>query len=92
MFRVSFIQHRPVVIKLSCAKFPHCLRKKEDILITRDEEFGAKKSVQTNLVRLTLLVTSPPFTGPRPNPFVLSIFTNLLFVYKLPCSSNFFGS
>ena len=38
------------VLKLLCGRCLHCTRKREDILITGDGEFGAEKSVQTNLL------------------------------------------
>ena len=43
--------------------------------IARDGDLGAKKSVQTNPDKLTLifLVSSSPFTTPRPNPSVLAV-------------------
>lgn len=46
----------------------------EDILITRDGELGASKSVQTTLVKPTplFLVTSSPFTASSPDPAVWS--------------------
>lgn len=43
------------VIKLSCEGYFPCTRKKEDITVTRAWEFGAEKSVQINLIKLTLI-------------------------------------
>ena len=53
-----------------------CQKKRKTFLsLTRDGELGAKKSIQTNLVLLTLifLATSSPFTAPNPNPCVVWI-------------------
>lgn len=56
--------------------------------ITRDEQSSQKKSVQTNLIKQTLifLITSPQLTTPRRNPLVSSIlykFTGLPFIFFL---------
>lgn len=60
---------------------PPCIRRSEDILILGDGELGAEKSVQTNLVKLTLvfLIISSPLTTPN---LTLSyqFFTHLLFL------------
>lgn len=62
------------VLKLPCEKYSPCSRR-EDILITRDGEFWAKKSVETNLFKLILifLVTSLSLATPNPYPSVLSL-------------------
>ena len=75
------------IIKLSCEICSSCTRRKDDILITRDGELGVKKSVQTNLVTLTLifLVSFSPFTTLSPNPYVLSI----LHKFIVSCSKRY---
>lgn len=72
-------------IKLPSEKYPPYSRRKEDILITGDREFGAKKSVQKYPVKLTLIfpVISSPFTTPGPNPSVLSIIHKFIVCKKV---------
>lgn len=72
-------------IKLPSEKYPPYNRRKEDILITGDREFGAKKSVQKYPVKLTLIfpVISSPFTTPGPNPSVLSIIHKFIVCKKV---------
>lgn len=58
---------------------------------------GQEESVQTNLVKLTLsfLSTSPQYTAPGPNPYVLSILHKLFLCLKgrkAFCSGHFFSS
>lgn len=65
------------------------------MLITRDEEFGTKQSVQTNLAKLTLtfLVTSLPFTNPNSNLVFSDLHTFTVYVFKtLKASFWYFGS
>lgn len=50
-----------------CKKHPLSTRRVEVILTTRNREFRAKKTVQTNLVTSSLITTSSP------NPFILLI-------------------
>lgn len=70
-------------IKLPCDRYPPCTRRKEDILITKDEDFGAYKSVQTNLVKLTLIfLFVSSFTTPGPNLFVWSILHKFIVCLK----------
>lgn len=57
-------------LTLPCDRHRPCPRRGKGILTTRAGEHGAEKSVQTSPV---FLVTSSPFTTPRPKPFVLSI-------------------
>lgn len=78
--------------KSSMCEFPPGTRRREDFLFTRGEELGTKKSVQTNLVKNTLifLLTFSPFT-------LAQIFANFLFALlskciKAACSGHFFGS
>lgn len=63
------------IIKLPCESCPPCIRRRKDILITRDKEFGAKILYKQTFIKLTLifLATSLPFTTPGPKPSVLSI-------------------
>lgn len=64
------------VIKLPCQRYPHCSRRREDILIIRDGVFGVKTSVKTNLAKLILIfiLTFSSFVTPSSNPIVLLIF------------------
>lgn len=66
-------------------------RGKGDILITRDRELGLEKSMQIDLVELTLvfLVTSSLFTTPSPNPFASS---QIYCFRSKRCKSHFFRS
>ena len=63
------------VIKLPCERCSLYTRKTEDILIIKDREFEAMTSLQTNLVKLTLIFFSYFFTiySSSPNSLVLTI-------------------
>lgn len=76
---------------------PPCTSKKEDILTTRVMEFGAGKPVHTVLhLPLIWLVTSSPFTTPRPTLCSFSILHKFLLSlskrYKASYSGHFFRS
>lgn len=73
--------------KIPRESYPFCTMRREDIFIIRNREFGAKNSVRTNIVKLTVIfpVTSSSFTTPSPNPFILSTlhtFVSLPKMYK----------
>lgn len=72
-------------------RFPPHTRRKGDILIIRDKEFGAEKSLQT-------LLNSPYLPGyfftkycPSPMPSVLSILHNILTLYLNVTNASYSG-
>lgn len=70
-----------------------CSRRMEEVLITRDREFGSKKSICTILLTLILifLFIFSPFTTPSPSPFVLSVLYKCIVSLPRWYKSFFFG-
>lgn len=79
-------------------KVPSLSQEERNILIIRDQEMGAKRSVQANVFKQTsiFLDTLSQFTTPSPKPFVFSINKNVLSLclkgMKASCSGHFFRS
>lgn len=80
-------------IKLPCEMYAPCSRRMEEVLITRDREFGSKKSICTILLTLILifLFIFSPFTTPSPSPFVLSVLYKCIVSLPRWYKSFFFG-
>lgn len=75
-------------------KVPSLTQKRGNTLITRDEELGANKPMETKLIKLSLifLLAFSPFTTPHTNRFVLPNLHKLtvcLKGIKTSCSGNF---
>ena len=87
-----------LVCRLALNPLSHNNRGKEGILITRDENQGGEKSLQTTLAKLTIIfpVTSTQFTAHSPKPFSCHFFTKVLFLCLKDilsfCSGHFFRS